>query len=735
MVPLSMLSISGAAIAQTAPSVADATPPEIIVTANRSESSIQDVPISVTAISGDELRDRNVVNLRDVVALVPNFSFRDSGFNIQYNIRGSVSIQTSGFQEQPVSTYIDDVFLGSPVANDAGLFDLERVEVLRGPQGTLFGRNSTGGLVNFITAKPDEEFGGYLNVQLGRYFHRVAEAAVNVPLGPNVRTRFAGKYVGRDDWQKNVGAGGGGFGALNQLAGRFSLEADLGPDLTALVQIQHNRNRDNQYANTGLGGSDPSRLVPGNGSTRFNCDLERILAGACADVTGAGVVRRATFMPADKKVVSIDVNDVYRDLNFTNLIGRLTWNLNAQTTITSLTSGQFMTFLNYDEFDGTDYLRFGGDRGNKTKQFLQELRVNGQYDTIDYVAGLFYLNVDSRNTDGIIPDQPLRLNPTTKSFAVFANITARIAEGLSLIAGGRQTWEDKAISVRRPFTGTTTNSFDDKRTDSFFTYRLGLQYEPTPDVLLFSTYSTGQKSGDFDTPNSATGQTNYFLPERTESVEVGAKTSFFNRALVINPTLFWQKTKDYQFGAPAIDPNTGRPTTINNPIDSYTSLGFELETVARPSRGIELGATVGYNRTEIQDPGTRTQTVQNVVYPLDGNQMPGTPKWQVNTYGAYSADLGDGSLLKFQGEYQWQSKIFWDISNNPFAIEKPYGIANFRINWSDANDQLSVGAYVENAFDKEYASLRFWLPGFPLYVIQWGNNPGRTYGLTAGLRF
>jgi len=212
---------------------------EVIVTAQKVEQAVDDVPVAVTAISGEALRELGFQSSMDVAAQIPNVDVVDTGFNLLFAIRGNTLQDFGDANESPVGFYIDDVYRGTLAGQVNQLFDIERVEVLRGPQGTLYGRNTTGGLVHYISKAPTSSLEGYAQLQLGSFDQRIVEAAVGGPLGDHVRARIAGKYNEDDGWQENAAEGGGKFAVTNVWAVRGQVEIDITDSFRALTSASY----------------------------------------------------------------------------------------------------------------------------------------------------------------------------------------------------------------------------------------------------------------------------------------------------------------------------------------------------------------------------------------------------------------------------------------------------------------------------------------------------------------
>lgn len=716
----------------------------IVVTALRTEQTLQSVPISAAVISGKEVAARNLTDLRDIAAIIPNFSVRDAGAAIQYNIRGSTTLSTSTFLENAVSTYVNDVYMASPTANDAVMFDVSRVEVLRGPQGVLFGRNSTGGLVNFITNRPGSDFGGYVRAQYGSYDRTELAAAIDVPVGESVAMRLATRIIDRDDWQKNLGAVGGAFGGISSVNARVTLQAELGEKFTATLIGSINRNRNNNYANGSWGGAAWPRqpfdfAAP---RTRVNCStsVSDILSRA-PQCLFYNPNRRGIFPndgPDTRTFARVEVAEIPRRFDQHNGTLDLKYDLSDRATLRSITAYNWSKFQNFDEFDGTEFLDFYSDVRNKARQVTQEITLTGELsDRLTYVLGGFYLDARARGlppTIGIDMRQGYR---DTESLAGFANVRYEFSPSVAVFAGGRVTDEKKAILSTN---STSGNSFEAQTKSNFFTYRIGLEVTPLENLMFFASRSTGRKAAEFtnadpDT-NGGQGSADLFNPEQVLAHELGIKGSTLDGIFSGSLVFFHQRTRNFQFGFPTLLNAEGSAfTSLNSSIEKFTARGFEAEMTVRPNSWIRFFGSVGYNATRIVDSATRTQTWAQIIYPVDGNEMPGTPKLKASGGATVTVPSSVGSF-ELDVNYAWQDDLFWDISNNPFAVEEAYGIGNARVTWREPNRRLSATLAVDNVFNQiDHAALRFWADRTPFIVAQWGNDPGRVWRFEVGYEF
>ena len=346
---------------------------EVVVTAQKRTESVQEVPLTVTAFDTDAIHAAGLQNVEDVAALVPNLQLQDNGVLARFSMRGINLNSLSDASESPIAIYNDGVYLGSSSNFRASLFDLERIEVIRGPQGTLYGRNATGGLLNFISKEPTDEFEGFASIQYGRFNELIAEGAVGGPIGDNVRARISVKGDIDNGYQTNV-VDGSDWAETDSISGRFQLAIDLSNDIEVLFNI-HGFDTDNISPGYGLFGnrdpSDPALLTM--------CSIDRIFSNDCVDETG----ERGTGKPT-----KIQSSNQPPDNNREQYGGfvRITWNVNDNVTVTSLTAYEDISKDHNEDGEGSISQELTVGAEAEYDQWSQELRLNGAYDAFDWVA-------------------------------------------------------------------------------------------------------------------------------------------------------------------------------------------------------------------------------------------------------------------------------------------------------------------------------------------------------------
>jgi len=725
-------------VAQASPS--DGSLASVAVTATRVKQLSQTVPVAITTMTGEALKDMGGATMVDLARLVPGLTVRDSGPVLQFNLRGAATIDNTGYHEGVVAVYNDDVYRASSQGVTGRLIDVERVEVLRGPQGLLFGRNTTGGVVHFISRQPTRDFEAYGNVGFGDYGRRVVEGAVSGPLTPTLAARVA-ILVDRDDgWQTNdlqqakqPAPAGGRLNAIDSQGGRVSFLYTPNSRLTASVSGTRVQERNIFQGYTGVGAIDPARLNPKDlRNSRFNCpSRDQLWSGGCVIVLPRdnNYVSGPTIVDWKRVSVNLRPDQMPSNLDVTNLTGRVTYNLNPQWALTSITGFEDIKKLQTDEFDGTTYYANESIGGTKVKQFTQEVRVAGTFDNKSTLTlGLFYFDADWKANTVASSSVGFNRTRTNKSTAVFGQYAYPLAASVTGKLGLRWTADDKTVTGTT--TGNTGTTFASVK-DDFVTGQAGLEWNASRDQMWYLTAATAQKSGEFgsQTPPTPIG---IFNPEKVTNFELGQKLDFWNRRARLNLAFYYNKTKDKQLTS-AVLLTDGTPLADTFNIGDLTTKGADMEFLIKPTRELELGLNLAYTNSRLASPFVRQRTFAGTAFPLNGNRMVGTPEWQVGPSVRYTHAMGESGRIITAMNYKWQSKVFWDISNEPFSTEDPYGLLSGSVRWESADGKYHVRAWGSNLMDKQYANLRFALVNFAASQIQWGSP--RRVGIEFGVKW
>ncbi|MBU2887779.1 TonB-dependent receptor [Gilvimarinus agarilyticus] len=671
---------------------------EVMVTAQKRSESAQDVAIAISAFSGEDLDKMGFEEGINITQQVPNmnyFAIFGEASSPSLTLRGIGLSNFADTWEAPVGLYVDEVYRGNPSGSGMQLFDVQRIEVLRGPQGTLFGRNTSAGLVHHITNDPTEDFEANASLQLGSYNQSIFEGAVSGALTDNVRGRFAVKKSDSDGWQTN-GIDGQDLGTTDTLGYRGKLAIDFTDNVNLLLDV-HGSDADQQTVGfVHLGYQDPT-------NTNNRCATASILEGDCISVTIPGALtgreeaggwgpEYASSGAADGLKTEIETFGASAKLSITT----------DKFDITSITALETMDKLLEDDFDATSIIWFDEQYKADTEQFSQELRISGATDSMDWVSGIYYFK-DERNlatqgpttSDAIIFEGYWHneyIDQNTESYAVFGQIDKALSNTLSLTVGARYTWEEKdaVLSNRGEPSYYGDQLFADEIDEEGFSGRLGLDYTPNDNTLYYASLSRGLKSGGFN--GSYVGSVGAFGPVEKEtmtSLEAGYKATLGGGRARLNVAVFAYELEDFQ--AQLWDSSTGSADISN--LGDVHGHGLEAELTYLVTDDFELITGLGLLDTEI-----KSDLVTNVagqVIEIDGNEMPSAPATSLNLVARYY--LGDWTL---QADYSWLGDHELQLENDPWSKQEAYGILNAQVSWRSG--AWAVTGAVKNLLDEEY---------------------------------
>ncbi len=650
-----------AAYAQDAQAAPAATRDVVTVTARRREESIQDAPVAVTAVSGEMLAAIGAIDLTDVQKLTPNATIetaRGSNSTLIAFIRGVGQQDPLWGFEPGVGLYIDDVYVARPQGSVLDIFDIERIEVLRGPQGTLYGRNTIGGAIKYVTARLSDEPEFELGASVGSYNQIDLMASGSVPLGETFAVGGALARYTRDGFGENVFTGAEHYDK-DVISGRVSLEWEPTEDL--FFRLAYDHTQDDSNAKHGY------RLIPGvtNG--------EPVLDSVYDTRGGAG-----------------DINSVETEgLSFTG-----EWRVNDVLTLKSITAGRQDRTDTPIDFDALPVNDFDVPAFYENEQFTQEFQALFDTGRWSGVAGLYYLNGAFEGAfDTVLGN--LGVNAPTYgdvskiSLSAYADVTYEINDDWSVSVGGRYT-EDQttATVIRQTYLGTATtpflggsgglllatgSNFRSERTDDQFSPRVNVTYEPSDDLSLYASYSQGFKSGGFDPRGNAgpVGTAQYdiitrgFEPEIVDSYEVGAKGSLADGRLVYRAAAFFAEYTDQQITVQTseVDPVTGLDTFVSTVLNAGQSeyVGFELEGSAFLTDSLSIDYMLGLIDAEI------VELVTTQPDPVTGDPV--------------DVDISDQYVVQNTPEYTWRL-----AANYEMAAPSGYGDLRFTAGVSYRDD-------------------------------------------------
>jgi iron complex outermembrane receptor protein len=663
---------------------------EVTVTAQKREQNVQDVGISITSMTGEQLTALGYANTSDIVSQTP--SMRMLAFSPSltvFSIRGVSQNDFADHYEPPVAVFVDEAYVSSQGAVNSLLFDIDRVEVLRGPQGTLFGRNATGGLVHYVSRKPSSEPDGYVQVTAGQFSQANVEAAVGGPLGERLSARIAAAYVSNDGWLDN--RTGTDINRNRDLAYRLQLAYRAG-DATDLLLSLHGSNNDDLS-----GGYSHSTLVADADGLGVVVPVTSNPYGTCGgcDLLGyrnTGDVwhqghDRIGFLKRDINGATLRITSEFAGLDFTSVTDYLRMN---------------KTFGSDSDASPNDLLTFDTDQ--TLDQASQELRLSGSADRTRWVAGVYLLYIDAENlaaagigtlfTPRFVSQANYTL--TTKSAAAFGQLERDLSSSVTLTAGARYTADRKEMDYLLtdnfggsvPFNEAVYPSLA-KKTYKNVSAKLALDWRVREDVLLFAGINRGNKSGSFSAP--------IFQPFAPESLphdeevltsyEVGAKTTWAEGRLRVNASAFYYDYQDYQafFLAQLSQAIANRDANVR---------GVELEIVATPVDGLDLSLGVSHLDGTVQDVRLPAGRVAD-------RDMPMTPSLGLNALARYTVPFL-GGRLSLQADATYSSSFNFYVVNPPQAQEPSYTVVNARLGFTSADERWEAALAVRNLGNEEY---------------------------------
>jgi iron complex outermembrane receptor protein len=756
--------------APAAPAAAQDTLNDIIVTAQRKEERLQDVGISVTALSSNQLQEMAVTNATDLVRAVPSLKLNAfSSSAVVWNVRGVSQNDYGDQQEPPVAVYQDDSYSSSINTASFPTFDLARVEVLRGPQGTLFGRNATGGAIQFISNKPTKEFEGYATETIGSFNKHIYEAAVSGPLLDNLQGRLAGIKDDDSGYITDVAPGEANFGASRHYALRGMLAwqpvegTNVGLTLRYL-RAPHERSG-GAYGfqpacpNANLQGAivGPNQLcpfwgntVPGSDGNNYRNDAITPSRGGNPWTTAASgsPALGALGIGADQHgALGTDRRSWDSALRIDSKIGEYD--------LVSITDYQYWTKNYLEDDDSSPQQDSNFYINNRVSQISQELRASHDFGNHDLTVGLFGMHIVGHYVGGFpisfigyVPS--VRYSEDTKSYAGFAQDEWKFADQFKLIAGLRY-WHDERIASYYGFTpadpslntqpdvtiifnthqvfpgGSDLTPADADKNYSGVTGRLELDYKPSENVLYYLSYNRGGKSGGFTFSTGtpfAPGQVAFlngmpYKPEVLTAYEAGAKVTL-NDTTAINASFYHYSYNNYQAFA-----QVGTTQTLVN-LHAVAN-GLEIELNSRPIQGLTLQLSPTFEQSR----------VYHILLPdfvsIVNHDLPQAPHFSLNASANYDFPLGTGTG-SVGTDVSYQGHTCFTILCAPVENEGAYAVAGGRIGYKPAGGHWEFNSFVHNMFERAYRQYAFdasQFSGVALGVYA----PPRTWGVTATYRF
>lgn len=734
---------------------------EIVVTAQRRAENLQDTPIAITALTASSLQASGISDLTGVVQATPSLYFApypNSSTTLVLFMRGQGAGDPALItKDGGIGVYLDGIYLSRPQTSTFDLADVERVEVLRGPQGTLYGRNTTGGAVNIVTRKPSGEFNVRGQVSVGNYDYRRALLNVDLPEFGDFKVKLTGLYSDRDGWAKNSGKGDG------------------------VTPSANNFQTDRKYAGRAAVRWEPADNV----TVDYSADYSNIRTTPVRYVTDHSTI------PGYNNNPKLSYRPVYLPFSKTKSDGQsliVDWEASDGLTLRSLSGYRHLNFNAYQDYTEAFGGGFVSDDYITSKQYTQEFQAVGSIgDRIKYVGGLYYFLEKATHAQtldlGIGANMMMLSDRDTYaksiSKAVYGQVTWTppiLDDNLELTVGGRYT-EDKRTALRTysenlfigavspyvyrgflgagtitPLAPTNYGATDVK--NKKFNPSFIANYKITPDVTVYGKVVTGYKAGGSNEASPTFTRT--FKPETVTSYEAGLKTDLFDRRVRFNLTGFLAKYKDLQLDISANAVNAALVDTFN--VGRATVKGIETDLTIVPIEDMTLTASYSFVDYKIKnvtapagsifDPVINANTPVNVGDDITGYfVLPFTPKHSLRVSGDWTFLRMDSSSLALHVDYTWKDKAYTTAGNGPsvptgrnFPVNPSYGLLDGRLTYMlerDGGRNMSVSLWGKNILDKKYAGYVIGsgsiIDGFYSQARSYGDPA--TYGVEVSFNF
>lgn len=675
----------------------------VTVTAQKRPQPMQQVPVAVTVVGAQEMENRGIAGFSELLSLIPNVAIdQSSSAQPNISIRGISSSTNNIGIESGVGVVVDDVFLGRPSAFSTQLIDVERVEVLRGSQGTLFGKNTIGGLINIVTSLPSRQFGGSADVTVGSFGLKQVRGFVTGALGDSMAGKVSFTTKQRDGWVTNRTPGAADLMSEDFKGMRAQLRGTPAANISWLLSAEYSKDdsvenyydiRSGFFAAFDSNGAD--RSIGTNGKDRFKRTVDGL---------------------------SLKVDGKWQGLD-----------------LVSITARRGVDWKGTNDQDYTELAIITQSRKEKQTQWSQEFRVSARSGALNWLAGLYLFGQQQNGVDNTtlddatpgvfgLPDLPgyretadtiVRLK--TRSAAVFGSGTWALTRQLDLNGGLRYTRESKDFSYAQRLDNpiglvdalyAEVAPFNDSRRDAQWSGDLGLAYKATADVNLYAKVSKGFKAGGFDTTAASTSTPGArgFGPETVVAYEAGVKSMLAGGKVRLNAAVFSMDYRDKQEqffdGAVQVVANAAKAKVQ----------GVEVELTARPSTGVLLSTGLGYQDAAYKD-----------YLANGGNRLVDAPRVSASASAQYEGNFANGWGWMARADARHRGMAYQQPDNNPLFTQEASTLLNLSAGLRDASGRYSLLLWVKNATDKTYRTSTYEIGAFGT-TYQQVNSP-RMVGL------
>jgi iron complex outermembrane recepter protein len=683
---------------------------QIVVTAQKRSENVQEVPIAITALSASTLEKQRVTNVTSLDNLVPGLRIAaaDAAANPKIFIRGSGINDFNPTSSSGVGLYADGVYIGSPLAQFSTFFDLDRVEVLRGPQGTLYGRNTTGGAINVISKQPTFSPEGYAALEYGSFNAVDATAAFGGPIVEDkLAFRIAAKYAEDDGYSTNA-ATGNDVNFAEQYAVRGSLLFTPDSDTDVLFTV-------NRFMNRGGAVQAKSRaLFPATEEAAGAdgvCAPNYYRSGLCTDLTGYADTN------SDPYTVDSD-NEGLDKVDLTSLMLSVDRSV-GDLTLTSITAWQDVKRNDQENTDASPLQMIDASYINTQTEFSQELRLASDAGALKWVVGAYYMR-DTTDSDSsydilriyrpffVTEDNPTGASPensigvfgypykqTTDSYAIFGQADYELTPDLVLTTGLRWSSDDKSMDYSRTIEESIVQfSVQDSKTFSDWSGKIGLKYNLSDLSNVYASYSRGYKSGGFfgGSADDAT-QIQPYANETVNAYEVGSKSDLLGQRLRLNLSGFYYDYQDIQAYSTVL--RNGVTVQVLDNAASAEMYGAEAELTYMPVRNLDLSLGLAWLHAKYG-------TYDSLGDDYTGNQMPQSPEYSLTSRAAYTFELPGGATISPSVDVSYRSKVYFDSTMRERLSDPELWLVGAELAMTSADGHIEGGFWGRNLTDEAY---------------------------------
>lgn len=682
---------------------------EIIVSAERRSESIQSVPIAVTALDKEALEAGQITELQNLKVVVPNIVIEDVpgiSSSVKLTLRGVGTDNPVFTSDSGVGLYIDDVFIARALAANMELVDIDRIEVLRGPQGTLYGRNSAAGAMKIQTANPDmNEDMFFGQIGFGNNGQAEVKGALNAPI---IEGKLAARIVmfssSHDPLQKNLIDGSGSYDK-NVHGGRAKLLWDISPNMNLLLSADFVKER--ALPNSGVSFRDEDY--------DFDGTIDYVYDGSLYTYES-------------------NISDIFQDSDSEGVTAKFEWDISDTLKLSSISAYREMEVSVRAEVDGLTVSRFEPHQRLDNSQFSQEFNLSGTYERFNWIGGLYFFQEENDFLWDLTvfgnlgaPQNFQLFNQETEAYAVYGQATYDLTNEISITGGVRYTRETKDF-VADGFTktgsqaprgaipvGTQAFSFSDDVEFENTSYRLALDYRTAENVLLYTSFATGYRSGGFNggARSLAAVSEPPFEEETVETAEVGIKSTWVDGRLRLNATYFQSDFENLQEASL-------RAAGFGTDTDDAEISGIEIEGSAVLFDGFIVGLQLGTLDSELDSTG---KSVKN------------TPEYTYTFTADYEIDLSNGGAFFASGSWSYQDEYFTNVDNQVEVVIPEHDNLNLRMGYRFPGDRWELELAAKNILEEEYPTHGFFIdippppsgPG-PLSTVKFPNKPRMIMG-------